>query len=152
MGEALKYYPVPFPFGMLMRGNSLSKISLPEAIRQHLFLVLTTQLGECRFDPDYSSIVWEYDFEQVFTLSSWQNRAEESIKEVLTCREPRLTDIKVKVAVDEEEWQTGDPVPGRSISRVKKRIRISVSGRLQATNEQADFPDYTIFFSPISLD
>ena len=130
----------------------MPKTSLVESLRQHIYLILTTHLGAYRFDPEYGCVVWEHDFELLYTLSSWQNRVADSIKHSLLNQELRLTEVQVKVGIQDREWHNTRKNAQLLQARTKKCINVAVSGRLKATNELVDFPDFTIFFSPVSLD
>lgn len=147
-----EYHQIPCSFKDLLSHRPVGKVSLVDSVQGHIFLLLTTHLGEYRYNPSFGCIVWEHDFELVYTLSSWQNRIEEWIKGAIETYEPRLSEPKVRVQIAEEEWQQQESTAGSVISAAKKRINVSVSGKLKATNELVDYPDFILFFSPVSLD
>ncbi|MCS3870654.1 hypothetical protein J3D55_003570 [Chryseobacterium ginsenosidimutans] len=49
------YYKIPFDFESLTAKNDADKISLDTSVSQHLFLLATTALGECKFDETYGN-------------------------------------------------------------------------------------------------
>ena len=147
-----EYHQLPCSFRDLLSHKPLRKVPLVESVRRNIFLLLTTHLGEYRYDPTFGCVVWEHDFELVYTLSSWQHRIEDLIKTSIQAHEPRLSEPQVRVQIAEEEWQQQESIPGSTISAAKKRINVSVSGKLKATNEQVDYPDFILFFSPVSMD
>ena len=117
---------------------------MKESIAQNVYLILTTNYRESRFAPAYGCSIWEQDFE-LMTNIKWKDGIKNSIEESLPVYEPRLTNIKVKVELDEYEFGT------KENKRIKRRLGISVEANIKKTNEKFEFYE-NIYISPISVD
>ncbi|MFN0030919.1 MAG: GPW/gp25 family protein [Flavobacteriales bacterium] len=143
------YYKFPINFSRLMNKGELPVCGLEKSIAQNIYLILTSEFGEYRFDESYGCSVWDHDFENIVAVHAWKDRMAQSIKQSLMRHEERLQNIVVRIDIGQEE----KAFEGRShINRIKKCVDITVSGIIASTNQ--NFPPYTqrLYISPFSFD
>lgn len=132
---------------MLINRQEHPMCSLTESIAQHLHLLITTYYGECKFDENFGSPIWEADFENITSINVWRSKTGKELEEVIKRYEKRLTDPKVNINLFQEEFMD-EAVSSRVM---KRKVELKVSARIEATNEQFEF-DTIFFISPISFD
>ena len=145
----LQNYNFPIRCGELMKKRpNHPKCSLEESVRQHLYLILITRFGENRYDTSFGSELWEHDFESISVLNDRKPHIENSIKILLGKHEPRLLEPYVKVNITE------GPVVShlKTEQKIKKKIEITIKGKLLETNKPFEPPPFVIFFSPVTTD
>ncbi|MCW3127958.1 MAG: hypothetical protein JWO03_3616 [Bacteroidetes bacterium] len=121
--------------------------SLTESIAQHLHLLVTTYYGECKFDPQFGSPIWEADFENITSINVWRNKTGKELEDVIKMYERRLSEPKVNINLFQEEF-----VDEAVSSKVMKRkVELKVTAKIEATSEKFEF-DTLFYFSPISFD
>ncbi|MDZ4822258.1 MAG: GPW/gp25 family protein [Flavobacteriales bacterium] len=143
------YYRFPLNFSNLIQKKELATCGLEKSIAQNIYLILTSQFGEFRYDETYGCSIWEHDFENIVSVHSWKDRIAQSIRLSLIRHEMRLLNPTVRIEIGQEE----KVMPGKEhISRIKKCIDITVSGTIAETNEP--FTPYTqrLYISPFSFD
>lgn len=78
--------------------------SLDESIHNNVYLIVTTQFREARYDPKFGSAIWDEEFhtgnDQIYIL--WTDRIESSIREGLRRYETRLERVKVEVYLNRD--------------------------------------------------
>jgi len=147
--SADKYYRFPINFGKLIRKGELPVCSMEKSIAQNIYLILTSEFGEYRFDESYGCSVWEHDFENIISINSWKDRMAQSVKQSLLFHENRLSNTMVRIDIGQEELA----MQGKEhINRIKKCVDITVSGTIVETNQP--FPPYKqrLYISPFSFD
>ena len=145
------FYSLPVSFQQLTARSKLARCPLEDSVRQHIYLILMTKLGEYAYDPQFGCEIWEQDFEVVSKADTWKMQMEKRITATIRKKEKeRLApdDLRVKVSIEEPVWEDA----GHKERRVRKKLTIRVSARLKATNEPLPDLEYTLFFSPFSLD
>ncbi|WP_116106521.1 GPW/gp25 family protein [Lewinella sp. IMCC34191] len=148
----MKNYALPTDFTELMRpGGRAPTVDLHESVRQYILLMLISHFGSLRADPAFGCAFWEYDFESGAKLENRRHQLEESIRTMITEREPRLdpTTLKVNFRV------FNSPLPsyrGRRMLSLKKRIEMQVTGRLLQTNTDFAPPPFQLYFSPVAIE
>lgn len=142
-------YSIPLRCGELIRKNPKHpKVKLEESVRRHLYLILITRFGENRCDLTYGCQLWEHDFEHLKSLNDKKHHIENSIKDLLTVHEPRLTEVVVNLNVTEPDIK--DPL--KLTQKLKKRIEINIKGRLVETNKSFKPKPFIIYFSPVATE
>ena len=141
------YYTLPLKTHQLQKKERHSLCDLKEGIAEHLHLILKTHLTEYRYDYAYGCFVWEQDFENIQSISKWENQLENLIKSAIKDYEKRLDNLLVKIKVEEPKdfGQRGD-IP----NRLKRRINITVSGMVRRTRELFQHQEL-IYFSPLTI-
>lgn len=127
--------------------NELPTCDLRQSIAQNIFLIITTKYKENRYDDSYGCEIWDMDFELVSNENMWLETIRKSIDISVAKHEPRLYNVSVDVDVTMDEQVT----TLKSTKTVKKRLRISVKGRLSESGEPFSF-DTNIYISPLSID
>lgn len=132
-------------------GGRAERVSLYASVRQHILLLLISRYDSLRADPDFGCVFWEYDFESSNKLEQQRHQLEESIRQMIISREPRLDPNKLKVTFRVYNY----PLPtyrGRKMQSLKKRIEMQVNGRLLETNETFAPPPFQLYFSPVAIE
>jgi predicted component of type VI protein secretion system len=137
------YYALPLRLDKIISKKFNSLCSLQESIAQNLYLLLTTDFKELRFDPTYGCLIWEQDFEILASIK-WKDALSYSLEETIRTHEQRLKDVKVKIEIEEFKFLNKDS------TRIKKRLFIRIEGFTVKTNEKFEFMEQ-IFIAPFSL-
>lgn len=113
--------------------------SLEESIHNNVYLIITTQFREARYDSLFGSAIWDEEFhtgnDQIYIL--WTDRIETSIYEGLRRYEPRLERIKVEVYLNRE-----------GSTDAHKRLIIKVSSEIRKSNHRPFSFQQTIAVAP----
>ncbi len=145
----MKNYTLPLQLGKILKREQHPECDrIEESIANNIHLILMTRFGENRYDVSYGCNIWEYDFELLPQVSSWKVQVANSIADSMKEHEKRLTNIIVKVHIDEKEFVNRE---NKEIRRIKKRIHVRLTANLIQTNEVFRFEE-EIYFSPVSLD
>jgi phage baseplate assembly protein W len=137
-----EYYKIPLKLGTVCRKAENPKCSLSDSVIQMIHLIVTSSYGECRHNPAFGCEIWELDFENMVNTQIYRDNLRRSIQNTIEMHEPRLTDPKVDVQVEQIDYFM-------FTRRVRSRIRIRVSGTLTKTNEPIYFTDQ-FFIGPLS--
>ncbi|MDF9798784.1 phage baseplate assembly protein W [Catalinimonas alkaloidigena] len=141
------YYTFPLQTEQLTQKKRHRLAELKEGIADYIHIILKTHLTEYRYDYDFGCYVWNQDFENIKSISKWENALETQIKEAIACYEKRMDAIQTKVKVeDPKDYAVGS----NPQNRLKKRIHITVSGTIQKTRELFQHQEF-IYFSPLSI-
>lgn len=138
------YYSLPLTLETILQRKKHPRCTLPESIHQHLYLLLVTHLGESRYDRRYGGELWDSDFSLLSQLK-WKDLIKESFEHSVRTYEPRLTQVKVRVEVEEFDQMT------KTNRYVRKRVGLGVDAVITQTNESFSFFE-RIFISPMSMD
>ncbi len=137
------YYKIPFDFENLTGKNDAEKISLETSIGQHLFLLATTALGECKFDETYGSEIWEMDFDIMKSDNKLKELISATLKKSISTHEKRLVLEDIEVFVNDHNLGTFGK------KRMKKKVSIAVKGLILETNRTFTFTN-AFFVGPLS--
>lgn len=137
------YYKIPFDFESLTEKNDAEKISLDTSISQHLFLLATTALGECKFDETYGSEIWEMDFDIMKSDNKLKELIAATLKKSIFMHEKRLALEDIEVFVNDHNLGTFGK------KRMKKKVSIAVKGLILETNRTFTFNN-AFFVGPLS--
>ena len=143
-----KFLSQPINFSDLMHEGEHESCNLHQSIAQRIHLILVTNFGEYRSDPDFGCVIWEHDFENMPNLNLWKDKMIKNIKEVLEKYEKRLTNHHVNIEISQEEFSQGEQ---DVIKRIKRRIDITMKANIKKTNEAFQFQE-TLYISPVWLD
>ena len=137
------YYRLPLDLAAIVERQQLPRCSVQESIAQHLYLLLTTQFGEARFEPAFGCQVWEQDFEAMMTMH-WKDCVQDSIEEAIRNYEPRLVQARVEISLSDFELKNVN-------QRIRKRLEVRVTAALHRTDEPFVF-QASLFVAPLSVD
>jgi hypothetical protein len=138
------YYTLPLSLADIVKKKQHAQCGLQQSIGQNIYLLITTHFKEFRYDHNFGCSVWEQDFEVVPNIR-WKDEIKASVENIIENNEKRLTNIKVKVEIEEFEQHS------KEIIRIKKKLGIKVEAIMIKTNEKFEFLEY-IFISPFSLE
>lgn len=122
--------------------RELPKSGLKASIAQNIHLIATTFLGESKYDPNFGCSVWEVDFDNASTNNELKENLKRSLTHAILTYEKRITDFEVSVDIKQTELQA-------LVQRIKKRIDISIAGKLASTDERFSYYEY-FFIGPLS--
>ncbi len=137
------YYKIPFEFESLIEKKDADKISLEISISQHIFLIATTSLGECKFDETYGSEIWEMDFDLMKSDNILKEFIVETLKKSIVMHEKRIQLEDVEVSVNDHNLGT------LGKRRMKKKVSIGIKGLILETNRPFSFNN-SFFVGPLS--
>ena len=137
------YYKLPLDFESLMQKKDADKITLDMSISQHIFMLATTSLGECKFDETYGSEIWEMDFDLLKTDNALKELIAGTLKRSIEMHERRLRLEDVEVHI--RDYNIG--TLGKR--KMKKKVEISIKGLILETNRPFVFNN-SFFVGPLS--
>lgn len=144
-----KYLKLPLDFGNLLNENiensRLATCSETQSIDQYIELLISTSPGEHAFDKEFGCEIFYLDFERIVSHTRWEGQFKEYITKAITSYEKRITNVSVKVIIDDKTRQ--DTV--FETSTIKKRVQVYVYADLVQTGERHTFY-YVIYLGPIS--
>ena len=141
------YYSIPFTPDRLIKKQRHALIDLKQAVSDYIHLILKTHLTELRYDYNFGCYVWDQDYENIQSISKWEDEMENQMKSSIAQYEKRLENLLVKIKVEEPSLnEENSNIP----TRFKRRIKIEVSGELWKIKQQFLSRDY-IYFSPLFI-
>ncbi len=141
-----KYYTLPLEPKTFTEGKEHPKTDLKYSIAHFLHLILTSHLGECKFQPELGCSLWDSDFDLVVSANLLKDKMQNALREAIEKNEKRLTNIRVEMKLSQEEIT----VAGSGM-RIKRKLDIKAGGTIAKTNERFDFHE-RIYIGPISYD
>lgn len=130
----------------MAKGKPQAICHIRESIAQHITMLITTRFGEVEGNPDFGSLIWDLEFDQLVRISDWETRVKDSIAQVVNQHEKRITDIETTVQlseIDDTEKTTG-------ITRVKRKANIRIYAYCTAT-ESSFYTELSLYISPLSM-
>lgn len=144
-----KFCKLPLDFGALLsedvENSRLASCTEIESIDQFIEMLIDTAPGEHAFDKDFGCEIFYLDFESIISHTRWEGQFSDYITQAITRYEKRLTNVNVRVIIDDTTRQ--DNV--FEASTIKKRVQVYVYGNLVHTEEKRCFY-YVIYLGPIS--
>ena len=137
------YYCLPLDLASVLERLQLPRCSVRESIAQHLYLMLITQFGDTRYEPEFGCQVWEQDFDAI-TSVNWKDTVQQSVEQSIRTYEPRLLRVRVQVEVSDFESKKGQ-------QRIRKRLEVRIIGFLLHTDEPLEVK-ISLFLAPLSVD
>lgn len=137
-----RYYKLPLDLGGICNQNELPASGLKPSIAQYIHLIATTFMGESKYDPSFGCSVWEVDFDNASTNNELKENLKKSLTDAIHNYEKRIINFNVSVEIRQSELST-------LVHRIKKRIDITVKGKLATTNEPFEYYEY-FYIGPLS--
>jgi phage baseplate assembly protein W len=130
------FYRLPLRLDLIVQGPQVRQLprndrevtgTLESSIDDHLYLLITTQFREARFDPKFGSIIWEEDFTATSESkeNDWTESIYRSVKDGIRQYEPRLEKVEVYVDMDRE-----------GSGSAHKRLLIRVTAEIRKSNHR----------------
>jgi len=145
--EKVSYVRLPFRADKLIEKKEHPVCDIKLSISQNLFLILTTNLGESRFDDAFGNETWDWDFSLINNEAIWEEKVSRTVKQAILDYEKRLFDIEISIKITQEDLVD----ESRTRHRVKRKLEVNVKGKLEETRETY-FYTQSLFLSPISYD
>ena len=141
------FYTIPLKPKQLIQKQRHPLAEIRQGVADYIHLILKTHLAEYRYDYRFGCYVWDQDFENIQSISKWENQMETQIKATIERYEKRLEQIDIKIRVEEPEaGEFDNKVP----NRFKRRIHINVNGQLWKTRQAFQHQEF-IYFSPLYI-
>lgn len=138
------YYTLPLKAISLITNKDHEKCSINESIAHHIHLITTSCFGECSFDESFGCSFWIIDFDNLKSPNKIKVLILNSLRTSLKRHEKRLSNINITVKIKQEEmgfFEKGN--------KIKKRIDISIQGKVKKTNEDFKYFEY-FYLGPLS--
>ncbi len=131
------YYRLPLRLDLLVRGADLSQqprlarevfCPLEDSIRNHVYLLITTQFREARFDAQLGCMIWEDDFQMGNDSANngyWTDRVKTSVRDAVRRYEKRLERVGVEVDLDRD-----------GATDAHKRLLVVVTAEIRKSNHR----------------
>ena len=142
-------YKYPIDFSRLFETDirNLSLQSEKDSIKQNLELIITTNPGEHKYNPQYGCKIWNLDFKKVSSISAWEEEFTQSISEAVKLYEPRIHDVETSISFADTKR---DDTLMKAVF-IKTKVNIQIDGRLIETDEKFSF-SYSLFLGPLNPD
>lgn len=137
-------YDKPFRLKNILSNKELDKTDPGKSISNNIELIISTRYGEHRFNRNYGCEIWDLDFELVVSERMWEERFRQSLLRSVTDYERRLYQVEVEIKMTEVEKMFF----AKNVSEIKKKVEISVSGKMNTTGENYLFTT-SLFLSPL---
>lgn len=138
------FYKLPINFNEIIQKKELEKTSLEHSIAQQIILLATTTFGECKFDENFGSKIWEIDFDLLMNENTLKEIISKTMKQSLLLHENRIKVNEIKVELSEIKFHVQD------LKRAKKKVDIIIDATVKSTNRPFDFKGY-FFVGPLSF-
>ncbi|TDO24918.1 GPW/gp25 family protein [Pedobacter duraquae] len=139
------FYHKPFRFDTIFSGAELQSTDLGKSISNHIELIIFTRYGENRHNHDFGCEIWDLDFELIVSEAIWEEKFRKSLLKSIIGYEQRIDQVEVEVHISEVE----NVYPLRKITEIKKKVDITVRGKIRTTGEKYYF-NIALFLSPLS--
>ena len=136
------YYNLPLNLADIVEKKEHQKCSLNESVASMIHLIITSHFGEFNHDSSFGCEIWEHDFENIINTQLYKDQLKKSIQQTVEKHEPRLSNIRVDIQIEQIESLVGN-------RRAKSRIKLHIRGSLIKTNETFVFTEQ-FFIGPLS--
>jgi phage baseplate assembly protein W len=138
-------YNKPLRLRGIFEQKDLQGADSGKSISQHIELIIFTRYGEHRYNSDFGCEIWDLDFELIISETTWEEKFRHSLLKSIVNYEKRLYDIEVDIQMTEVE----KTLSVNNITEIKKKVDITIRGRLQLTGEKYYFKT-ALYLSPLS--
>ncbi|PKQ62974.1 hypothetical protein BZG01_16455 [Labilibaculum manganireducens] len=138
------YYSLPLKLGRLCEKKDHEHCSLKESISQHLYLIITTALGDCLYDETFGCSIWDSDFNNKINDSRLKEEIKSGLCLSIKNHENRLDNLEIEISFSQALIGVGE-----NVTCMKKKLDLKVNGRLAQTDEPFAFSGY-FFMGPLS--
>ena len=138
------YYTLPLRFGNLCKKNNLEHCNLTDSISQHLYLIITTGLGDCLYDEKFGCSIWESDFDNKINDSRLKEQIRNDLCLSIKSHEKRLDNVGIEITFSHALVGVG-----KDVRSMKKKLEMIITGTLVQTDEPFAFSGY-FYMGPLS--
>lgn len=136
------FYQYPIRATRLMQARPPGQLTgdhptceLGRSVAQLLYLLLHTRPGQLRSAPDFGCAVWELEFISNVELAHWEGTLTKSLLRAVQHYEPRLRDVRVRVALS----ATAPPQGQAADLPARWYAQVTITGVLTLTHEPFSF-------------
>ena len=137
-------YNKPLRLKNVLSNKELEVTDLGGSISHNIHLIIFTRYGEHRHNYNFGCEIWDLDFELVVSERIWEEKFRQSLLRSVTDYEHRLYQVEVEVKMSEVEKMFF----AKTVSEVKKKVDITVRGKMNVTGENYLF-NTSLFLSPL---
>ncbi len=137
-----EYYSLPLNLAEIIEKKEHPRCTLNESVAAMIHLITTSQFGESKHDNSFGCEIWEHDFENIVNTQLYKDQLMKSIKLTIETHEPRLSDVRIDIQIEQIESRVGN-------RRIKSRISLRIKGSLTMTNEPFAYSEQ-FFVGPLS--
>lgn len=138
-------YRKPFRLKNILENKDLLETDLGNSISQNIELIIFTRYGEHRHNNNFGCEIWDLDFELIVSETIWEEKFRQSLLRSITSYETRLYNVEIEISMSEVE----KTFSVRNVTEVKKKVDISIWGKINITGEKYHF-NTGLFLSPLS--
>ena len=139
------FFTLPFNSKKIISNVAHDKCDLRHSIAHHIHLITTSYFGECTFDDSFGCSIWDIDFDNLSSSNKMKSIIVESLINSLKRHEKRLHKLDIGATIKQEEISA---LKGSNV--VKKKVTISIKGKIQKTNENFHYTEY-FYIGPLSF-
>jgi len=139
------YYNKPFRLKNILQNKDLKETDLGNSISQNIDLIIFTRYGEHRHNKNFGCEIWDIDFELIASETLWEEKFRQSLLRSIVSFETRIYQVEVQINMTEVEKN----FTMRQVREIKKKVDISVWGKMNTTGEKYYF-NTSLFLSPLS--
>ena len=138
------FYKLPLKLGGLHEKKDLEHCTLKESISQHLYLIITTALGDCLYDETFGCSIWDSDFDNKINDSRLKEQIKKGLCLSIKNYEKRLCNLGIEINFSQTLISVGE-----NVTSMKKKLDLVITGKLVQTDEPFAFSGY-FFMGPLS--
>lgn len=138
-----RFLKIPLDTTELMKPGNKGRLGLERSIISHINLIISTVMGEHRYDENYGFQLWSYDFEML-TTRRWKDQMAQSLLQAVNRYEKRLKDAHVEVEVRQVEWEL------KKIHQIRKKMFVNLTAKLSSTGSSFKYST-GFFISPLDM-
>jgi len=139
------YYNKPFRLKNIFENRDLEEADMGKSISKNIELIIFSRYGEHRYNPSFGCEIWDLDFELIVSETIWEEKFRQSLLRAVETYETRLYQVEVEIKMSEVEKFFSV----RNVTEIKKKVDISVRGKMNVTGEKYYF-NTALFLSPLS--
>ncbi|EDM34689.1 hypothetical protein PBAL39_14069 [Pedobacter sp. BAL39] len=139
------YYNKPFRLKSIFENKDLEEADMGKSISKNIELIIFSRYGEHRYNPSFGCEIWDLDFELIVSETIWEEKFRQSLLRAVETYETRLYQVEVEIKMSEVEKFFSV----RNVTEIKKKVDISVRGKMNVTGEKYYF-NTALFLSPLS--
>jgi len=142
----LTNYYLPLEFDKIINKKRNPVCGEEDSIKQFLNLMLTTYLGEYRYEPQFGCRIWDLNYNNIHSVNKWKEMIKKEVTKSILNNENRLKNIEVQITLVEPNISTVN----KKVIKSRQKILITIGGTMVLTNKNF-YHQEVIFFSPLSI-
>lgn len=120
-------------------------MNLPDAIRQHIHLLLITHFNENKYEKEFGNAIWDNEFTNMNNNNPVREQIRLSVLKSIASFEPRIEQVKADINIWQEELFTTET------RRLNERVDIYINAIICRTKEP--FQHHAHFYiAPLAME